>query len=547
MMSKKLLGILWLLLAAVPLTAQSESKIQSQTLNALIPGLGSVHHAVTAGNPQAQQFFDQGLALIYAFNHDDAARSFRRALELDPKCAMAWWGVALATGPNYNDIDIGGERAKAAYEAIQKARDLESGITAAERAYIEALAQRFSSDPKAAQKKLFESYRDAMAKLSRQFPDDPDAGTLYAESIMDIHPWQLWSADGKPGEGTEELVRVLQLVLERFPDHPGANHFYIHAVEASPHPELALASANRLAGIAPAAGHLVHMPSHIYARVGDYPNAALSNQQASAADETYIRSYQAKGAYPSMYYSHNLHFLAYAAVMEGNSKAALEAATRLEANIGSHLAGMSPIEWFNITRMVILVRFAKWLEIARLPQPESRLKITNMAWHFARGMAYAAQGQPDKAQSERKMLAKLLASVAPDEPFGFNRVHEVMGIAQNMLDARIAAARHDYHAAELELGKAIKTYDALHYDEPPDWYLPPREQLGAVLLQSGKAAEAEESFRADLRQNPNNGRSLFGLAEALKAQGKTDEAAKTTVEFQESWKNADVQLRIQDF
>ena len=542
MMYKKLLGLLWLLLATLPLTAQSR-----QTLDTVIPGLGSVHHQVTTTNPQAQQFFDQGLSLIYAFNHDDAARSFRRALELDPKCAMAWWGIALATGPNYNDIDIGGERAKAAYEAIQKARDLEPGVTPAERAYIEALAQRFSADPKASQQKLFESYRDAMAKLSRQFPDDPDAGTLYAESVMDIHPWQLWSADGKPAEGTEELVRVLQLVLARFPDHPGANHFYIHAVEASPHPELALASADRLAGIAPAAGHLVHMPSHIYARVGDYPNATLSNQKASAADETYIRSYQAKGAYPSMYYSHNLHFLAYAAVMEGNSKAALDATTRLEANIGSHLAGMSPMEWFNITRMVILVRLAQWQEIARLPQPESRLKLTNMAWHFARGMAYAAQGQPEKAQSERKLLAKLLASVAPDEPFGFNRVHEVMGIAQNMLDARIASAHHDYRAAEIELGKAIKTYDALHYDEPPDWYLPPREQLGGLLLASGKAAEAEEAFRADLRQNPNNGRSLFGLAEALKAQGKTNEAAKANAEFQESWKNADVQLKIQDF
>ena len=546
MIFKNLLGaMLFFVFATLPLTAQPEPKPKPQTLNVLVPGLGSLHHAVTTSNPEAQAFFDQGLSLIYAFNHDDAARSFRHALDLDPKCAMAWWGVALATGPNYNDTDIGGERGKAAYEAIQKARELESLITPAEKAYIEALAQRFSANPKTAQQKLFESYRDAMAQLYKQFPDDADAGTLYAESIMDLHPWQLWTADGKPAEGTEELVRVLQLVLARFPDHPGANHFYIHAVEASPHPELALASADRLGGLTPGAGHLVHMPSHIYVRVGDYPNAALANQKASAVDEAYIGSYHATGAYPSMYYSHNLHFLAYAAAMEGNLKGALDATSRLEANIASH-HGMSSMEQFNVTRMVVLVRLARWQEITKLPQPESRLRVTNMAWHFARGMAYAAQGQPGKAEDERKSLAKLLAAVTPDEPFGFNRVREVMGIALNMLDAKIDSTRHDYRAAVTELDKAVKTYDALHYDEPPDWYLPPREQLGGVLLASGKAAEAEEAFRADLRQNPNNGRSLFGLAEALKAQGKTNEAAETASRFQESWKNADVELKVED-
>jgi tetratricopeptide (TPR) repeat protein len=542
---KNLLGVLlFLIFATLWLTAQSEPKPRSQTLNVLVPGLGPVHHAVTSSNPEAQAFFDQGLSLIYAFNHDDAARSFRRALELDPTCAMAWWGFALATGPNYNDTDIGGERGKAAYDAIQKARELESQVTKAEKAYIEALAQRFSANPKTAQEKLSESYRDAMAQLYKQFPDDPDAGTLYADSIMDLHPWRLWFADGKPADGTEELVRVLQLVLARFPDHPGANHFYIHAVEASPHPELALPSADRLGGLTPAAGHLVHMPSHIYVRVGDYPNAVLANQKASVADETYIRSYQAAGAYPSMYYSHNLHFLSYAAAMEGNLKAALDAASRLEANIASN-HGMS-MEQFNVTRTVVMVRLARWQEITKLPQPESRLRATNMAWRFARGMAFAAQGQPGKAEDERKLLAKMLGAVTPDEPFGFNRVREVMGIALNMLNAKIASARHDYPAATTELDKAVKAYDALRYDEPPDWYLPPREQLGGVLLASGKAAEAEQAFREDLRQNPNNGRSLFGLAEALKAQGKTNEAAETTAQFQDAWKNADVELKIED-
>jgi tetratricopeptide (TPR) repeat protein len=546
MVFKKLPGALLLLFAVYYMSALSDPKPKNQSLDSLVPGLGSVHHQVTTSSPQAQAFFDQGLSLIYAFNHDDAARSFRHALELDPKCAMAWWGVALAIGPNYNDTDIGGERGKAAYDAIQKARELEPGVTPAERAYIEALAQRFSANPKAAQQKLFESYRDAMVQLFRQFPEDADAGALYAESIMDLHPWQLWFADGKPAPGTEEVVRVLQLVLARFPDHPGANHFYIHAVEASPHPELALSCADRLGSLAPSAGHLVHMPSHIYVRLGDYPNAVLANQRASAADEAYLRSYHTTGAYPSMYYSHNLHFLAYAAAMEGNLKAALDAATRLETNIAPHLQGMSSMEWFNMTRMMVLVHLAQWQEIAKLPQPEARLRLTNMAWHFARGMADAAQGQPAKAEAERKLLAKLLAAVTPDEPFGFNRVHEVMGIALNMLDGKIASARHDYRAAVAELEKAVKTYDALRYDEPPDWYLPPREQLGGLLLAAGKAAEAELAFRADLRQNLNNGRSLFGLAEALKAQGKTNEAVEATSQFHESWKNADVQLRIDD-
>jgi tetratricopeptide (TPR) repeat protein len=546
MVFKKLPGALLLLFAVYYMSALSDLKAKNQSLDSLVPGLGSVHHQVTTSSPQAQAFFDQGLSLIYAFNHDDAARSFRHALELDPKCAMAWWGVALATGPNYNDTDIGGERGKTAYDAIQKARELEPGVAPAERAYIEALAQRFSANPKAAQQKLFESYRDAMVQLFRQFPEDADAGALYAESIMDLHPWQLWFADGKPAPGTEEVVRVLQLVLARFPDHPGANHFYIHAVEASPHPELALSCADRLGSLAPSAGHLVHMPSHIYVRLGDYPNAVLANQRASATDETYLRSYHTTGAYPSMYYSHNLHFLAYAAAMEGNLKAALDAATRLETNIAPHLQGMSSMEWFNMTRMMVLVHLAQWQEIAKLPQPEARLRLTNMAWHFARGMADAAQGQPAKAEAERKLLAKLLAAVTPDEPFGFNRVHEVMGIALNMLDGKIASAHHDYRAAVAELEKAVKTYDALRYDEPPDWYLPPREQLGGVLLAAGKAAEAELAFRADLRQNLNNGRSLFGLAEALKAQGKTNEAVEATSQFHESWKNADVQLRIDD-
>jgi tetratricopeptide (TPR) repeat protein len=289
------------------------------------------------------------------------------------------------------------------------------------------------------------------------------------------------------------------------------------------------------------------MPSHIYVRVGDYQNAVLSNEKAAAADEAYIHAYHSAGVYSAMYYSHNLHFLAFAAATEGNAAKALDGAARLEANIAPHLKAMPSMEWFNITRMLVLVRFARWEEIMKLPRPEVQLRVTSMAWRFARGMACAAQGQTAKAKVERKALARLLAAVPPDEPFGFNRVREVMGIGLGMLDGKIATARHEYRIAVATLEKSVKTYDALNYDEPPDWYLPPREQLGAVLLASGKAAEAESTFRADLRQNPKNGRSLFGLAEALKAQSKINEAVDITSQFQALWKDADVKLRIEDF
>ena len=363
----------------------AQNPIASQPVK-LWPGLGNLHHPITTTNPQAQSYFDQGVTLVYAFNHDEAVRSFQRAAELDPQAPMPWWGVALAVGPNYN-LDVDPEREKAAFDAILKAETLAAHGSENERAYVDALARRYSGDPKADLKKLAADYRNAMREVARNYPDDLDAATLYAESMMDLHPWQLWTLDGKPGEDTEEIVAVLQAVLRRDPQHVGANHYYAHALEASPHPEEALPSAHRLETLVPAAGHLVHMPAHIYERTGYYAEAAKSNQVAAAADEAYIRnSSNGGGMYSMMYYSHNLHFLALAASMQGRWADAKAAADRLVANVSPGVKQMPMLEWFLPFPTYVMVRFGRWDDITKLPAPGSSLPIANAVWHYrARG------------------------------------------------------------------------------------------------------------------------------------------------------------------
>src|SRR5438067_4926287 len=366
----------------------------------LMAGLGEVHHPVSTKNIQAQQFFDQGLKLVFGFNHDEARRSFQRAAELDPKLAMAWWGVALTLGPNYNlPVDL--EREKAGYEAAQRAVALQANASEPEKAYIDAVAVRYSNDPKADLSALDVAYKEAMGKLSARYPDDLDAATLYAESAMNLHPWHLWSADGKPNVGTEEIVSVLESVLKRNPDHLGANHYYIHAIEASPHPERALASAARLEKLAPAAGHLVHMPAHIYARVGDHFASAHCNEVAAKADQKFLAGTRQGGVYPLMYYSHNLHFLAYAACMNGNFAQAKAAAARLVANVAPAVKEMPMLEGFLPTPILVLVAFERWNDILKLPAPASSLLITTAVWRFARGVAHAKLGKPDLAAREQ--------------------------------------------------------------------------------------------------------------------------------------------------
>jgi tetratricopeptide (TPR) repeat protein len=512
----------------------------------LLSGLGHLHHAVTTSNPEAQRYFDQGLTLIYAFNHDEAARSFRYAAVIDPKCALAYWGVALAVGPNYNDPDIDLSREKAAVEAIQKALAVADKTTENEQGYIRALAKRYSTDPKADRKQLGLDYKQAMGELMRRFPDDLDAAVIYAESAMDLHPWQLWKPDGQPAEGTLEIVDVLRAVLVRAPDHIGANHYYIHATEASPNPELAAQSAERLKTLAPAAGHLVHMPAHTYIRVGDYHAASVANEKAAAADEEYLKKYNVTGMYPVMYYSHNLHFLAVTSSMEGNFSTAHGAAEKLVAGMQPYLKENPMAEWFVPTRTHVLVRFRRWAEIEKLPEPEKDLHLAHAFWLFARGMAFSATRVPEKAYADRLALISETQAIPAETPLGFNPAHQVLDIAVLMLDASIARSGHDYKLAAELLNRAAQAEDVLNYDEPPDWYLPPRESLGGLLFIDGRYAEAETVFRAELKAHPNNPRALFGLAECLAAQGKNEAAAKFRAEFEAGWKYADTKLTMAD-
>lgn len=520
---------------------------------ALMTGLGEVHHPVSTGNQEAQQFFNQGLALVYGFNHDEAVRSFQRAADLDPKLAMAYWGVALALGPNIN-MPVDAEHERAAYEAVQKARSLMSGASEAERAYIEALAQRYSNDPKADLSKLDIAYKNAMADVARRFPDDQDAATFYAESLMDLRPWRFWSRDGKPAEGTQEMVAVLESVLRRNPDHIGANHYYIHAVEASPHPEWALPSAQRLKVLAPAAGHLVHMPAHIDIRSGYYEAAARSNAYAAEADRQYFKSTGQQGVYPMMYYSHNLHFLAVANGVQGRYQDAKRAADQLNEHLGGFLheggpmiEAMTPmIDAFTPTPTLIMVRFRRWDEILKSPQPDQKLVITNTIWHFARAMAYASTGKIEGAEKEQNLLAAAVKAFPADAMYGFNRAGVVFGIVENVLGARIAMAKNDKRSSIALLKKAVELEDSLNYDEPEDWYIPVRESLGGALILSGEYTEAEKVFRAELETHARSGRALFGLRESLKAQGKKLAADFAGREFEVAWKNADTTLRVED-
>src|SRR5467141_1705034 len=371
----------------------------------MMTGLGDLHHPVSTKNPQAQEFFDQGLRLIYAFNHAEAARSFQKAAELDPKLAIAYWGIAEAVGPNYND-PASEDRFRQAHEAIQKAVDLSGNASDAERGYILALAKRFPADPKSDRRKAAEEYRDAMREVVKNNPDDLDAATLFAESWMDLHPWGLWHRDGTPEAGTEEIVATLESVIKRDPNHLGAVHYYIHTVEASNSPERALAGANRLASLAPAAGHIVHMPAHIYIRTGDYAAALKTNQKAAQADQAYLAASKAQGIYPMMYYSHNLHFIAMCAAMNGNYLESKRGALLLAANVGPHIKDMPALGGFMTVPLAVEVRFHKWNEILKAPRPDESMQTANMFWHFARGLALAATGKIEDAEAEHKIVAE---------------------------------------------------------------------------------------------------------------------------------------------
>jgi tetratricopeptide (TPR) repeat protein len=507
-------------------------------------GLGNHHHPVSTTNAEAQKFFDQGFALIYAFNHEESAKAFQRAAELDPKLAMAWWGYALAVGPNYNEPAVDPARMKAAVEAMDKAKSLAGSASEPERAYIDALATRFTLAPNPDVKQLGTAYSEAMKGVYERLPDDPDAAVLYADSLMNVQPWQLWDKAGKPLGNTAEIVRILEATLKRWPDHVGANHLYIHAVEASRTPDRANVSAGRLGKLAPGAGHLVHMPSHIYIRTGEYEAAAKSNTEAAAVDRAYIKATGANGAYPAMYYSHNLHFLAESYSRAGNYKQALAAALQLEANVKEHIGAMPMVEGFLPFPSFVQLRFGKWQEALQRPEPPKEQRVAHVFWQYARGMALAGLGRVSAAQEAQAAMVAEAKGLPGETPFGLNSAASILEIARHVLAAKIATAQHRPDAALESWRQAVAAEDALNYDEPPGWYYPVRESLGAALLEAGRAAEAETVFREELANNPGNGRSLFGLRASLEAQKKTAEAKAAGKEFAKAWRRADTRLQI---
>ena len=511
----------------------------------LLSGLGTHHHPIATRNARTQSFFDQGIKLVFAFNHGEAVRSFERAAALDPQAVMPLWGIALALGPNIN-LDVDPEREQRAYAAVQKASVLAVQAPAPERAYVEALATRYSNDPNADLRKLAVDYKNAMGALSKHYPDDLDAATLYAEAAMDLRPWHLWNADGTPAEGTEEIVDVLESVLKRDPNHIGANHYYIHAIEASPHPERALPSAQRLERLVTSAGHLVHMPSHIYMRTGDYAGAVARNAAAAAADRAYLAQSGAQGVYPVMYYSHNLQFLAMAASMMGRFAEAKRAADQLAVNVAPAVAAMPMAEGYLPLPTFVLLRFNRTAEVLRLPEPNPEGPLVHVFWHFARGVAAAQRGDVTTADSEREAFEVASRAVPSDAVMGLNPAARVLTIAAQVLDARIITARGNRPQAIEHWRQAVGAQDALAYDEPPFWYYPVRESLGAALLLNGDAAAAEQVFRDDLERNPRNPRSLFGLWQSLQAQHKDADAGWVHREFVTAWQHAEVRLRLED-
>jgi hypothetical protein len=510
--------------------------------------LGSYSHKITTNSPEAQRWFDQGLRLVYGFNHHEGQRAFREAARLDPSCAMCYWGIAITEGSNYND-PTNADREKRAMTAAQEAVRLSAGASPAERAMIKALAKRHSGDPAAKREALDRAYADAMREVARQFPDDLEAGTFFADSMMNLRPWNLWTADGAPQPGTEEIVATLERVIAKNPNHPGALHLYIHAVEASREPGRAEAAADRLRPLMPGAGHLVHMPAHIYWRVGRYGDAVTVNVAAADADRAYFKTATPSPIYRGLYYPHNIDFIWQSASMQGRSAETIRAAREFASNAPAEMIKQMPdMETAPVAPIVSLVRFGRWDDVLAYPAPPIEWSYTTGVWHYARGMAFNGKGQTDAAAGELRALEATLQSVPPERTVAFFfRAKNVLQLAANLLAGEMAAKAGDYATAERLLRAAVAEQDSHWFTEPPPWYFPVRQSLGAVLLQAGRAGDAEQVYREDLRRNPGNGWSLFGLAASLRAQGKSEEAARVEASFQKAWAQADVKLTASRF
>jgi tetratricopeptide (TPR) repeat protein len=503
--------------------------------------LGSHHKLISTQVAATQQYFDQGLRFIYGFNHAEAIRSFTRAAELDPTCAMCYWGIALAYGPNVN-APMDSASGVAAYAAAQKAMTLRSHATEPERAYIEAVAQRYEAVPPTNRARLDTAFSHAMKRVANTYPDDLDAATLYAESLMDLRPWNYWQPDGTPYPGTNEIVRQLQTVISRNPNHPGACHYYIHAVEAV-NPEAAVPCAERLPRLMPGEGHMVHMPAHIYIRVGRWNDAVQANQHAIHNDEVFIEGQHPTGVYPLAYYPHNIHFLAFASTMAGRSMQAIEASTALTSKVNLDAARqIGMLQEMLPYRALTLTTFGKWDEVLAEPLPPADLGFSYAMAQYARGVAQAAKGRWAEAQAALDTVTEINAAT-PEGADG----KTALSIAVSALSGEIATRRGDLDTGIDYFREAARIEDAGLYFEPPKWYYPIRHSLGAALLRKGQHAEAEKVYREDLRRFPENGWSLFGLAQALRAQGKNTEAAEVESRFSRVWSSTDVTLTASRF
>ncbi len=518
----------------------------------LFDGMGDHHHPITASDPDAQRYFDQGLIIDFAFNHAESARSFRAAQTLDPECAMCYWGEALALGPNINvtsngKVVMSDDQRTTAYAALQKALALKDNASEVERDYIDALATRYNGDPLTPREPLDEAYANAMRELHHKYPDDDDAASLFAESMMNTMPWDYWIDPDNPKPLTVEVINALETVLNRSPKHPLAIHLYIHAVEASSQPDRAEAVADTLTDLVPGAGHLVHMPSHIYWRVGRYADASEANVKAAGVDEAYIAACNAQGFYPAAYYPHNIHFLWAASSMEGRSAVAIEAARKVAANVRLEMIEEFPgVEFFNTIPLLALTRFGRWDDVLAEPRPPVNLDYSNAIWHYARATAYAKRGDLEAARAEHAKLIPLRnATNVTFLDSIYYPATMLLTIADALVQGEIAMAEERYDEAITHFTLAVETQADLPYTEPPFWYYPTRHTLGKALLTAGDAAGAEDVYRADLEQYPRNGWALYGLIQSLETQDK--DASEIQESFDKIWAQADVTLTASRF
>ena len=538
-----MLRVCWCVVFCLSLSVHESAEAAERVASRvpLFENLGTLHHPITTRSREAQRYFDQGLRLIYAFNHEEAIRALEEAARLDPSAAMAYWGIALALGPNINaGMDKINERR--AWEALQKARSYSAHVTPPEQAYITAIGKRYSLKGPT-RTVLDKAYAVAMRALWKQYPEDPDAGVLLAEALMDLHPWDLWAINGKPKSGTEELVSTLETVLARAPNHPGACHYYIHAMEASPTPERALPCAERLPALMPGAGHLVHMPAHIHMRLGHYHEAAEQNAQATEIDRHYLAGRSSTGDEAEGYYQHNLHFLWASLLMEGRSAEAMKVARQLTRTMTeADIRRDSSQELYLPVPLWTMIRFGQWEALLHELPPPNTFRLKQAVWRLGRGMALGASGRVPGAEGEHAALATLAKRFARNKTADERTERALIQIAERLLAGEIAVHHKQYDAAITALREAIKLEDALPYSEPPFWTLPVRHYLGVVLQKAGRAQEAESVYRADLIKNPHNGWAEYGLMQSLRAQRKDREANEVEKQWKRAWAHADVTL-----